>query len=261
VYSGAWNASAIRASGGDRNAMMMMHAHPANSDDSAAIASAGPGASLLRHRVAVEADHDRRRLARHVEHDRRRRPGVARAIVDAGQHDERRQRRHLERERQQHRDRDDRADAGQDADERAEQRAAEAVQQVLQRHRDGEAVDELGQRLHRGSAGVTTATAASPCRGPSRTEHAEHREAGGDRHDLDRMAEQAAQRRDQHQRDQRDDEPRAVDEQRERDDARHDEDERLERGLAIGSGVRSRQALKSERAPRTTRKMPMSAGR
>jgi hypothetical protein len=42
VYSGAWKASAMRARGGERKAMIRMHAHPANSDDRAAMAKAGP---------------------------------------------------------------------------------------------------------------------------------------------------------------------------------------------------------------------------
>jgi hypothetical protein len=53
-----------------------------------------------------------------------------------------------EGDRQQHRDRCDRADAGQHADRGAEEHADQAVHQVRQAHRGLEAERKIGEDIH-----------------------------------------------------------------------------------------------------------------
>ena len=129
-YSAGPNLSASSASGGAATAMSSVATQPAKNEPIAAVASAGPGAALARHLVAVEAGHHRGRFARQVDQDRGGRAAVLRAVVDAGEHDQRRHRVQVEGDRQQHRDGRDRADAGQHADQRAEHDADQAVEQV-----------------------------------------------------------------------------------------------------------------------------------
>ena len=109
----------------------------------------GPGAALLRHRVAVERGHDGRRFARHVDQDRRRRAAVLRAVEDPGQHDEAGNRLQIERHRQHHRDGRDRTDARQHADQRAAEAADQADQQIGRRQRDTEAEVKVVPEIHR----------------------------------------------------------------------------------------------------------------
>src|SRR6266850_5546114 len=84
-YSGALNASATLASGGAISMSPSTPTVPATNDAIAAMPSAAPA----RHRVTVEAGHDRGRFARNVEQDRGGRAAVLGAVVDAGEHDHR----------------------------------------------------------------------------------------------------------------------------------------------------------------------------
>ena len=95
-----------------------------------------------------------------VQQDRRGRAAVHRAVEDAGEHDEGAGRVHLHRHREEQRDRERRADAGQDADRRPEDRADERPEEVQRLERHGEAVGELGQRVH----GVRSRAAGSRAR-------------------------------------------------------------------------------------------------
>ena len=61
---------------------------PPTKEPIAATASAGPGAALARHLVAVEAGDRRRRLAGHVDQHRGDRAAVHGAVVDRRQHDD-----------------------------------------------------------------------------------------------------------------------------------------------------------------------------
>ena len=82
-------------------------------------------------------------LAGNIDQDRRGGAAVLGPVVEAGQHDERRHRRQREGDRQQHGDGGDRPEPRQHADQRAEQRADQAEQQVLRRHGDAEAEDQV----------------------------------------------------------------------------------------------------------------------
>ena len=148
-YSGAPNFSATSASGGPAMAISSVPKVPAANEPMAAMASAGPGAALPRHLVAVDAGDDGGRLAGQVDQDRGGRAAVLRAVIDAGQHDQRADRRDVEGDRQEHRDGGERADAGQDADQRADRDAEHAVTEVLQREGDAEAEGEIVEQIHR----------------------------------------------------------------------------------------------------------------
>ena len=99
-YSGAWNCSPSRASGGEASAMNSVATEPAKKEPSAAIASAAPARPCKRHLVAVERGHHRGGLARKLDQDGGGRAAVLRAVIDAGEHDQRRDRREMVGQRQ-----------------------------------------------------------------------------------------------------------------------------------------------------------------
>jgi hypothetical protein len=106
------------------------------------------GAALLGHRMAVDGRHHRGGLTRDVDEDRGGRAAILRAVIDAGQHDQRGCRTEAECQWQQHRDRRDRADAGQHADQGAEKHPDETVGQVVRRDGDAEPEGEIGEDVH-----------------------------------------------------------------------------------------------------------------
>ena len=124
-YSAGPNLKATSVSGAAKAARISVPTQPAKNEPMPAAASAGPGAALPGHLVAVDAGDHRGRFARQVDQDGGGGAAVLRAVVDAGQHDQRRHRRQRVGGRQQHGDGGDRADAGQHADQRAEQAADE----------------------------------------------------------------------------------------------------------------------------------------
>ena len=86
------------------------------------------GATLARHRVAVETGDDRRSFAGNIDQDRRRRAAVLRAVGNAEQHDQISQRRRVQRQRQKQRDGAGRTETGKHADQGAQQDAGETIQ-------------------------------------------------------------------------------------------------------------------------------------
>ena len=107
-----------------------------------------PGAALPRHRIALDHGDGGGRVARQPQQDRRDRAAIHGAVVDAGEHDQRFGRAQMERDRQQHADRRDRPDAGQDADEHSDADADQAVQQRRWRQCDAESEREVVEEFH-----------------------------------------------------------------------------------------------------------------
>src|SRR5712671_5604167 len=154
-YSGAPKDWPTLASGGENSAISKVETVPAKKEPSA-------GAALARHLVAVDAGHHRGGLARQVDQDRGGRAAILGAVEDAGEHDQAGHRLEIEGERQQHRDRGDRADAGQHPDQGADQAADEREAEIDRRARDAEAEDDVVEQIH-----VTTpARSRSAAQGP-----------------------------------------------------------------------------------------------
>jgi hypothetical protein len=73
---------------------------------------------------------------------------MVRAVIDPGQHYQRRDGGDLERQWQQHRDGRERTEPRQHADQRTDRGAEEAIQEILRRQRDGEALLEMPDQVH-----------------------------------------------------------------------------------------------------------------
>ena len=148
-YSAAPNFSAIAVSGGANSAIRKVATVPAKNEPIAAIASAGAGAAVARHLVAVDRGDGRGGFARHVDQDGGGRAAILRAVIDAGEHDQRGDRlADLEGDRQQHGDGRRGADARQHADQRAEQHADQAEEQVGRVGGGGEAERQIVEEFH-----------------------------------------------------------------------------------------------------------------
>ena len=106
------------------------------------------GAALPRHLVSVDAGHDRGALARQIDQDGRGRAAVLGAVIDRRQHDQRGDRLQIEGDRQQHRQRRERADAGQDADQRPDQRADQRETDIDRLQRGGEPERQMREQVH-----------------------------------------------------------------------------------------------------------------
>src|SRR6185312_9393526 len=146
-YSGALNASATLASGGDQHQADYAHRSGDERGDRRD-AEGRAGAALAGHRIAVEAGDDRGRFAGDVQQDRSRGAAVLGAVVDAREHDHRARGIHQERERQEHRDGRRRAEPRHHAHHRAEHHADEAPKQVRRLQGDREPVHQPGKDVY-----------------------------------------------------------------------------------------------------------------
>ena len=106
------------------------------------------GAAALGHAIAVNAGHDRGRLARQVDQNRSGRPSILGAVVNSREHDQRAQRAQPKRDRQQHRNRCDWADTGQDFDQGSNQAPEQAEQQVQRSCCGAESDRQVVQDVH-----------------------------------------------------------------------------------------------------------------
>ena len=88
-YSGAPNATAIRASGGAKAASTKVAMQPAMNEPMADDRERDAGAALSRHLIAVDRGDGRRGLAGHVDENGGGRAAILSAVIDAGEHDER----------------------------------------------------------------------------------------------------------------------------------------------------------------------------
>ena len=136
---------------GERRRDQRQHQHPERAGDPRADGGDAQGcasASFLRHRIAVDAGHDRGGFARDPHQDRSGRAAVLRAVIDAGQHHHRLGGVEAESCWQENADAGKRPDARQYADDGADQAAEEGIPQDVGLQRDGEAEQETFHRPH-----------------------------------------------------------------------------------------------------------------
>ena len=127
VYSGGPNRSANDASVGAMNMSATTRQRAGDERPDRRDRERRTRAPALRHRIAIDARHDRRRLAGNAHQDRSRRAAVHRAVVNAGEQHDGDDRIQAECGGQQQADSRERSQARQHADQRADHAAGERV--------------------------------------------------------------------------------------------------------------------------------------